>query len=60
MKNSVITGGLSLKYLITGEKQTLTIPNHSEIDKGTLRAIIRQSSRYISDDDIQKHFYTDN
>jgi hypothetical protein len=41
-----------------GEKQTLTIPNHSEIDTGTLRAIIRQASRYISPADLQPYFYT--
>lgn len=40
-----------------GRKQTLTIPDHAEIDTGTLRAIIRQASRYISPDDLRSHFY---
>ena len=41
----------------SGEKETLTIPNHSEIDTGTLRAIVRQATRYIPADDLREHFY---
>ena len=40
-----------------GERQTLTIPNHAELDTGTLRAIIRQAARYVATDDLQQHFY---
>ena len=40
-----------------GERETLTIPNHVELDAGTLRAIIRQSTRYVSLDVLQRHFY---
>jgi len=39
-------------------KQTLLIPNHKEIDTGTLRAIVRQAGKYISLGELQKHFYT--
>lgn len=39
-------------------KQTLLIPNHKEIDTGTLRAIVRQAGRYISMEDLNKHFYS--
>lgn len=39
------------------QRQTLTIPNHREIDTGTLRAILRQASRYVSIAELQKHFY---
>ena len=42
-----------------GTRQTLTIPNHSEIDKGTLRAIYRQALRYISEDELKPHFYSE-
>ncbi|MFC1864410.1 type II toxin-antitoxin system HicA family toxin [Chloroflexota bacterium] len=42
----------------TGEKQTLTIPVHAELDAGTLRAIIRQASRYIPDSELRPHFYS--
>ena len=41
----------------TGEKQTLIIPNHPEIDKGTLKAIYRQSLKYISETELFTHFY---
>jgi predicted RNA binding protein YcfA (HicA-like mRNA interferase family) len=40
------------------EIQTLTIPNHKEIDKGTLKAIYRQSLRYFKDVEIEAMFYT--
>lgn len=41
-----------------GLKQTLTIPNHAELDKGTLRAIYRQGLRYIAEKDLFPHFYS--
>jgi predicted RNA binding protein YcfA (HicA-like mRNA interferase family) len=40
-------------------KQTLTIPNHQELDKGTLRAIYNQASRYILESDLRKYFYSE-
>ncbi len=36
----------------SGQKQTLTIPWHDELDTGTLRAIFRQASRYVSEDPL--------
>ena len=41
----------------TGERQTLTIPNHPELDTGALRAIIRQATRYVPMDELRRHFY---
>jgi len=41
----------------SGERQTLTIPDHREIDTGTLRAIVRQATRYIPLDQLRPHFY---
>ena len=40
-----------------GERQTLTVPNHSELDTGTLRAIIRQASSYVTTDELHQCFY---
>jgi predicted RNA binding protein YcfA (HicA-like mRNA interferase family) len=37
--------------------ETLTIPMHAEIDKGLLKQILVQASRYISSDDLRFHFY---
>jgi predicted RNA binding protein YcfA (HicA-like mRNA interferase family) len=46
-----------IRLLQDNIKQPITIPNHKEIDKGTLKAIIRQASKYISEDDLKNHFY---
>jgi predicted RNA binding protein YcfA (HicA-like mRNA interferase family) len=40
-----------------GGQQTLTIPNHKELDRGTLGAIYRQASRYVSESELRPHFY---
>lgn len=40
-----------------GPRQILTIPMHKELDKGTLKAIIRQSNRYIPEEKLLEHFY---
>jgi len=42
-----------------GDKQTLTVPRHRELDTGTLRAILRQASQYIPEQELGPHFYTD-
>ena len=39
-------------------RQILTIPLHAELDPGTLRAIFRQASRFISERELRPHFYT--
>jgi predicted RNA binding protein YcfA (HicA-like mRNA interferase family) len=40
-----------------GEKQTLTVPNHKQLDTGTCKAIFRQATRYIPADELHSHFY---
>ena len=40
-----------------GERQMLTVPNHAELDTGTLRAIIRQAARYIALEELHRYFY---
>ncbi len=42
----------------SGEPQSLTIPMHNELDVGTLRAIIRQASRFVPEDQLKKEFYS--
>jgi hypothetical protein len=39
-------------------KETLTVPNHQEMDVGTLRAIYRQASHYIPEGELFPHFYS--
>lgn len=48
-----------VRILSGGERQTLTVPNHQELDKGTLKAIYRQAIRYVSESDLRPHFYTE-
>lgn len=38
-------------------KETLTIPNHKQLDTGTCKAILRQASRYILLSELSKYFY---
>ena len=42
-----------------GTKQTLHIPLHGELRRGTLRAIVQQASAYVPDADLQTCFYAD-
>jgi predicted RNA binding protein YcfA (HicA-like mRNA interferase family) len=47
------------RILEHGETQTLTIPSHREIDKGTLQAIFRQACRFIPEPELRREFFTD-
>ena len=37
----------------------MVIPSHGELDTGTLRAIFRQASRFIPEDQLRKEFYSE-
>ena len=41
----------------TDGKETLTIPMHVEIDRGLLKQILIQASRYISESNLRTDFY---
>jgi predicted RNA binding protein YcfA (HicA-like mRNA interferase family) len=47
------------RILSDGTRQTLTIPVHEELDKGTLRAIYRQALRYLPEERLKSFFYTE-
>jgi predicted RNA binding protein YcfA (HicA-like mRNA interferase family) len=47
------------RVLPDATRQTLTIPVHDEIDKGTLKAIYRQALRYLTEDRLRPHFYSE-
>ena len=51
------TGNAGMRRVLEGSCQTLTIPAHAEVDPGTLRAIIRQASRYIPENELRPHFW---
>lgn len=42
-----------------GSRQTLVVPNHDDLDKGTLLAIFRQASRFIPVADLRPHFFAE-
>ncbi|MFA3783413.1 type II toxin-antitoxin system HicA family toxin [Melioribacteraceae bacterium 4301-Me] len=45
------------RYLKDDIKQSITIPNHKEVEKRTLKAILRQASKYISEVELKSHFF---
>jgi len=47
------------RELPDGTIQSLTIPAHPELDTGTCRAIVRQASRFIPEENLRQHFYSD-
>jgi predicted RNA binding protein YcfA (HicA-like mRNA interferase family) len=47
------------RILSGGERQTLTIPNHKDLDCGTRVAIYRQALRYIPEQELRPYFYAD-
>ena len=46
------------RVLQSGERQTLTIPIHAELDAGTVRAIMKQASRYIPQETLNPFFFS--
>ena len=49
---------IKLRRTAGGVKETLVVPKHDPISKGTLKAIFNQASAYISQTDLRLHFYT--
>ena len=49
---------MKLKRVTAGSTEILTIPAHKELDTGTLRSILRQASRFVSETDLRLHFYS--
>ena len=47
------------RVLDAGQIQGLTVPNHDEIDRGTLHAILRQASRFIPEAELRPKFFTE-
>lgn len=39
--------------------QILVIPHHHELDRGTLKAIIRQADRFVPEAELHPHFYAE-
>ena len=47
------------RVLPDGMVQTLTVPAHAELDTGTCRAILRQASRFVLEENLRPYFYSE-
>ena len=50
---------IKLRGEVDGIRQTLTIPMHSELDRGTTAAIYRQASRFVPETELRKFFFSE-
>ena len=48
---------VKLRRISISGKQTLLIPNHDPISKGTLKEIFKQAIVYIGKDELFPHFF---
>ena len=48
---------IKLRRMGISEKETLTRPNHTQLDTGTCKAIFRQATRYIPEAELYPYFY---
>ncbi len=42
-----------------GRREIMTVPRHRELDAGTLQAIFRHASRFVSAEKLRDEFYAD-
>jgi predicted RNA binding protein YcfA (HicA-like mRNA interferase family) len=49
---------VKVRRILEGLPQTLTVPNHDVIDRGTLHAIYRQACRFIPETELRGEFFT--
>jgi predicted RNA binding protein YcfA (HicA-like mRNA interferase family) len=52
--------GSHIKLRRTGEagNETLIVPSHKQLDTGTCRAVLRQASQYIPEEELIPYFYS--
>lgn len=50
---------IKLRRVILENNETLIIQNNKTIPLGTLKSIFNQASKYISREDLYKHFYNE-
>lgn len=48
---------IKLRRVTVTTKETLTIPNHKQLDTGTCYAIYKQASKYIPKSELEPYFY---
>jgi predicted RNA binding protein YcfA (HicA-like mRNA interferase family) len=47
------------RVLPSGTRQSLIVPLHKELDRGTLHAIYRQASRLVPEEELKRRMQTD-
>ena len=53
-----LEGHINLRGALSdGTRQTLTVPNHRELDRGTLLGIYEQALRYLTAEVLAPHFF---
>jgi predicted RNA binding protein YcfA (HicA-like mRNA interferase family) len=50
---------VKLCRIVGGSRQTLTVPDHKELDRGTIVGIFRQGAHYVLEEELRPHFYTE-
>jgi predicted RNA binding protein YcfA (HicA-like mRNA interferase family) len=50
---------IKVRRVVKGQAQTLIVPNHHEVDRGTLQAIFRQACRFIAESELRGRFFSD-
>ena len=50
---------VKLRRVIPGANQTLIVPRHGRVKKGTLLVLFRQASRYIDPERLRPRFYSE-
>ena len=48
-----------VRMTASGERQVLTVPVHSQMQTGTVRAIYRRASRFIPAEQLRAEFFAD-
>lgn len=51
---------LKLERIIGEKKQILIVPNHKDLDIGTVKSIYKKALLYLSEKELRAHFYSDN
>lgn len=49
---------VKLRRITVKAKETLTIPNHKQLDNGTCQAIFKQACKYIPESELYGYFYS--
>jgi predicted RNA binding protein YcfA (HicA-like mRNA interferase family) len=47
------------RILVSGERQTLTVPLHNRVRPGMLHALFRQACRYVPEADLRPWFFSE-